>query len=338
MRRNLFLLACFLLAAGCGDSDGIDRYSVPKPVPRPYVRLVAAVLDDGPAQWYVKLLGREDLVAAQREAFDAFVKSLKPKGEKAEWTVPAGWKEVASPAKDGIKAEATFKAGDAAQPPLATVFRFGMKSPLLDNVNRWRRKDLGLSFLDEDGLKGVVQTVKAGDRDAAFVDMRGPGPGRARAADPHAGMDLKKPPAPRKGKPLSDEMSYAVPAGWTELGGRSGFVPTHSVIAVPDEAGAAEVKITKMAAFGDEKANLDRWRGEVGRGEVKTDRSTLDLPSGKAVSFDFAGDGKRSLVAVFQRPDAVWFVKLLGPSATVAKHKDAFESFVKSVQFKGAKR
>ena len=342
MPRTLSLIACLLLLAGC-QRDEIQTYTVPKPPAPSEVRLLAAVLDHGEDQWYIKLVGEADAVTAQGTAFDAFVKSIRftLKGARpATWTVPEGWQEVPAAGKKGIRPLATFRTSEALRAPLATVFRFGQKSPLLDNVNRWRRIDLGLAPLrDEDELKGIVERARAGDHEVAFVNMRGPGARKGR--DPHAGMGMDRKPG--KAKPLTDEISYTVPAGWTDLGGRVAAamgirIPIHTELVV--DGGKAKVAVNKQQALlGGLEGNVRRWREQqAGLKPGKTEPTSIDVGGVKASYYDFDGPRARLLVVIAEKAGSLWIFKLTGPAGLAAKNKDAFEAFVKSVQFTGAKR
>ena len=346
MPRTLSLIACLLLVAGC-QRDEIQTYTVPKPLPPSEVRLLAAILDHGDDQWYVKLLGEADAVTKQGEAFNAFVRSIRfpanddKKAKPAAWTVPEAWQEAPAAGKQGVKPVATFRTAEGAGAPLATVFRFGQKSPLLQNVNRWRRIDLGLPPLqDADGLKGIVDRVKAGDHEVVLVDMRGPG-ARSKRRDPHAGMDIGAKPG--KSQPLTDEISYTVPAGWTDIGGRVAAamgirIPIHTELLV--DGGKAKVAVNKQRSLlGGLEGNVTRWREQqAGLKPGKTEPSSIDVGGVKASFYDFDGPRSRLLVVIAQHAGSLWIFKLTGPPGLAAKNKDAFEAFVKSVQFKGAKR
>ena len=94
-------------------------------------------------------------------------------------------------------------------------------------------------------------------------------------------------------------------------------------------------------AAGGTLANVNRWRGQMGLGSVTEGTlGTTDVElagGGKAVVADLTGEGsfagKKMLVAIVSRPDRTWFYKLMGDAALVAKERDNFLSFVKSVKY-----
>jgi hypothetical protein len=64
---------------------------------------------------------------------------------------------------------------------------------------------------------------------------------------------------------------------------------------------------------------------------------TLETAGGKATSVDIegAGDkaGQRLVAVIVPHGDNTWFYKLIGEKTIVAKEKDSFVNFVKTVQY-----
>ena len=85
------------------------------------------------------------------------------------------------------------------------------------------------------------------------------------------------------------------------------------------------------------RANLDRWRRQIGLGPV-TDAELLqvqvplDLPDTKATVVDMTGPEQRIVVALVARGDSTWFIKLLGEKSAVGAEKSAFLEFVKTAK------
>lgn len=126
--------------------------------------------------WFIKMTGPKDIVGAQREKFDGFVRSLKftdqptppeaaptdqappvapaqaDENRAVTWTLPTGWQEVPSPSAMRL---ATIKAGDAEVAASKLVAK-GWGS-LLDNLNRWRGQ-IGLQPIDDPAKQPVVET------------------------------------------------------------------------------------------------------------------------------------------------------------------------------------
>jgi hypothetical protein len=169
-----------MLLTGCREEEGITHYKVPPlaqprdevPEPDAKVRLLAAIIPQGEQAWFFKLVGPVAAVGEQEQAFDAFIRSVRFTGDAKKpvaWQVPAGWRE--EPGK--MMRYATFRMGPAETPlELSVLVASGS---LIDNVNRWRKLDLGLADLPRGQLGKVVREVKTEAGTVQRVDMNGPG-------------------------------------------------------------------------------------------------------------------------------------------------------------------
>jgi hypothetical protein len=112
---------------------------------------------------------------------------------------------------------------------------------------------------------------------------------------------------------------------------------------ISGDAGAvADLSITAFpGAVGGELANVNRWRGQVGLPAI--DESALASSVTRLTSngltitlVDLAGtdpaNAQRILGAMVPYEGAMWFFKLSGPDALVAKNKPAFVEFIKTVK------
>src|SRR6266568_4044779 len=84
------LLLSLAWLSGCAEA--IRTYEVP------YVkqRLLGAFIQSADGLWAIKLMGPADDVAAHKEEFEQFVKSLRTEGkgkERLEWTAAKGWEQ-----------------------------------------------------------------------------------------------------------------------------------------------------------------------------------------------------------------------------------------------------
>jgi hypothetical protein len=174
-----------LLVLGCQQEEEIRRYQVPKETPaekRPSaegnVRLLAAILPHAGDTWFFKLVGPTSEVTANEPTFDRFLQSVRFPEAGAEpitWTVPEGWQ------REGPKQfrYATFHFGTKDKPLELTVFKFGGQAgSTLDNVNRWRRLDLGLDEVGPIQLGRYTRGLQVADVKGTLVDMNGPGASR----------------------------------------------------------------------------------------------------------------------------------------------------------------
>src|SRR5262249_29286294 len=137
-----------------------------------------AILPHDNDVWYFKLVGPMAAVDEQKDTFDRFVRSVAFPGEGGKpikWAVPQGWQE--EPGRE--MRYASFKLGPKDRPLELTVTRLDNKGKAADipeNVNRWRRNDLGLRapVADED-LPALVREEKVAGATVTFVNATGPG-------------------------------------------------------------------------------------------------------------------------------------------------------------------
>ncbi len=135
---------------------------------------------------------------------------------------------------------------------------------------------------------------------------------------------------------------WQVPANWKEVNA-GGFLVAKYQVTDGDNA-RADINVSMSAgAGGGVAANVNRWRGQLGLGELSEADlnkalSPLDTPSGKAVSVDMTGTDARSgqkarLVGVIiPQQEQTWFYKIMGNEQVVAAEKDAFLKFVQSAK------
>jgi hypothetical protein len=152
-------------------------------------RILAAVQPHGDSQWFFKMMGDDELVRQQKDAFISFLASYqypdpnaaKPVESAAvpakseipqahppmhHWAVPAGW-EQQSP---GPMQDAKFAIGGRKATVAVSIFE-GTTGGTLANVNRWRAQ-VGLPPVEEGGLG--LTTIDLPDTKASLVDLKGP--------------------------------------------------------------------------------------------------------------------------------------------------------------------
>ncbi len=138
------------------------------------------------------------------------------------------------------------------------------------------------------------------------------------------------------------QLSWKTPAGWTELPAGQMRVASFKV---QDDGKVADVSVIPLpGAAGGDLPNVNRWRGQVGRGPVTEDEMTksatkLDLAGQSALLHEMAGtnagssDPTRILSVIQHREGTAWFFKMIGDDQLVAKNRAAFLEFLKSVKF-----
>jgi hypothetical protein len=168
----IFGLTAWILP-GCQEQEEIRRYQVPKSE-QPKVRLLAAIYPQSENTWFFKLLGPENAVAENENAFHTFIHSVRFPGngkEEIEWTIPNGWREE----KPVPPRYASFRIGVGLQELDFSVTKLpGKAGTVLLNVNRWRGQ-IGLEPVTEMELSNITRQWKIDGVGITVVDIVGPG-------------------------------------------------------------------------------------------------------------------------------------------------------------------
>jgi hypothetical protein len=150
-------------------------------------------------------------------------------------------------------------------------------------------------------------------------------------------------------------LRFAVPAAWTRVPAASDVRAAQWRI----PRGAADTMDGELVLFffgkgkgGGVQENLDRWYGQVTEPDGRASRdvgvvtirtvnglrvTSLDLP-GTYRPFPMGGgpaesqSGSRLLAAVIEGDDGPWFFRAVGPDATIAGAKAAFDAMLGSVE------
>lgn len=136
-------------------------------------------------------------------------------------------------------------------------------------------------------------------------------------------------------------LAWKGPNHWQDKGA-SGM--RKGTFAITGEGGATgELAITAFPGdVGGDVANVNRWRGQVGLPAQTPDEVMKSIQRIEAngvkmgvvdmTGKDQAGKPTRLLGAMVPHGGATWFFKLTGPEALLAKEKDAFLAFLKTVK------
>jgi hypothetical protein len=155
-------------------------------------RIIAAIVNSSGRTLFYKMRGNADLVAAQKDAFVRWVKTVDAKpggdmqqastaelspapsaadsqGPRLTWEVPEGW--TSAPASSMRYASfAAEKEGEKAD--ISVVMFPGDGGGDLENVNRWRSQ-IGLEAIAEAELAASVVPLEGKDGKIATVDIKG---------------------------------------------------------------------------------------------------------------------------------------------------------------------
>jgi len=151
-----------------------------------------------------------------------------------------------------------------------------------------------------------------------------------------SGEALPEPPRP----PAGQALAWTLPAGWSADKGQGGM--RYATLKPPGAAGVELTIVVLPGSAGGELANVNRWRAQVGLAEVDdaglaAERKAYATAAGPVGAWDLAGQGEgaaRMLAAILTSADGnTWFVKLTGPTTTVAPLANDFAAIVRSLRF-----
>ncbi len=169
---------------------------------------------------------------------------------------------------------------------------------------------------------------------AAPPPAAAPSPGPAAAADAamrNTAVDTATGPA----------LAWTAPEGWQAGPERP---MRKATLLVPGAEGAAGGELAVTAFPGDvggNLANVNRWRQQlglppIGEAELGAALQHIDVGSLHVDVVELAGPGgasaQRVLGAIVPYAGATWFFKLTGPDALVARERERFLGFVRSIR------
>ncbi|HXX94382.1 MAG TPA: hypothetical protein VEN81_12170 [Planctomycetota bacterium] len=331
MRSFLLLGVLTALSAGCGKPEEVQHYQVPKD---PSWRMLAAIVPASNETWFFKVVAPPSRLAASKDEFVGFIRSLKIEGA-VTWTLPAGW--TTEPGSGDRRSTLRFGSGDP-RLEVSVVRLPGDAGGILQNVNRWRGQ-LGLDPIGEAALASQSTPIELPGSKALLVDLEGP---RRPPAGPMMGgsMGGGEPGPASSPKPSASDyrslFAYQVPAGWIEnpkpqsdriLEFRAG-----------EKGGGALVTLSIFPGrTGDVGSNVNRWRQQAGldplgpEAALQQARSMVFLGR-EGLYVEILGPS-RGIVCIFVLDsEASMFLKMDGPPEAVDQQKPVFHSFVQSLK------
>lgn len=146
-------------------------------------------------------------------------------------------------------------------------------------------------------------------------------------------------PVPGGSNPAAARLLFQLPAGWVSQPPESGMRLAQAAIPGPGGPGQFAIFYFGAGGGGTPAANIDRWIGQIDKPAAPPRRESFTA-HGLAVSWvEVAGTmkastvgmgpatarpGSRLLGAVVEGPGGPWFLKAIGPDATVAAARPAF--------------
>ena len=138
------------------------------------------------------------------------------------------------------------------------------------------------------------------------------------------------------------KMTFTLPTGWKEKPASQLRVASFEVA---ENGKTADVSVIPLSGTaGGDAANVNRWRGQVGLQPLPEEElgklaEKIQVAGQVADLYDLASgseDSPRILALILHQGDTAWFFKMAGDADLVAKQKEAFIAFLKSLAFEGA--
>ncbi|HQU41483.1 MAG TPA: hypothetical protein PK867_01670, partial [Pirellulales bacterium] len=252
----LLTLAGIIAGTGCRPEEGIRHYTVPKQADIDRLaggdaksgaadalvrqRMLAAVVLRPSQGWFFKVMGPEELINAQAEAFSAFLKSVHFHDDATpQWSLPVAWHE--EPGNQFRYATLTIDRVPL-EVSVTTLPRGEVDASeyVLNNVNRWRGQ-LGLESLSPDELQRETTQVEIDGSAATLVDLVGEAKNDAMMRAPFASRGSA--PLASPGEDDAPPLKYYVPPDWREEPA-SGFRKASFRIA--DAGTSGDVSVTDL--------------------------------------------------------------------------------------------
>lgn len=343
--RVLLLIAC-VVAVGCEKKSGISEYSIPRVVPSELQpgndRMLAAMVPRGEVVWFFKVTAPEKSIALAETDFRNFVTAIQfnERNEPDLSKLPDGWR------RGGAKRmrHATIDintSGKQLDLSISSLPAFGdWDDYVVRNVDRWRGQ-LNLGPTEEKWSGGEPFDVEAAMGQAVWVDLIGE---PATKVAPTMPTERKATPPSRPKAAEDDRVQYTRPEGWRD--GKTSSMRLASFSVGPEDAAA---EVTVIPAGGDERGNVARWMEQVLAEPPTEEAVDAMLASGGSVTvsgmkgkrFIIVGDDPTSPLSIdgtmIPLEDGFsMFIKMTGPSKTVAAQSDSMRSFLQTLTFKNA--
>lgn len=146
-------------------------------------------------------------------------------------------------------------------------------------------------------------------------------------------------------EPARPEATWKVPVGWEQTPPGEMRLASFSVKKDGQQADVSIIPLPGLA--GNDLANVNRWRAQVGQppvteAELAKLAQPVEIAGQPAQLFEQAGQNpseteKSRILAVIQRREGTaWFFKMTGSDALVARQKPVFLEFLKSIAFQAA--
>lgn len=340
MFRVLVILSLVILAGGCTRTEPIVKYRAPrlasgaedaapalgKSVP---ARLLVAMLPHQETMWFFRFNGPEEIITFHEKEFLNFLQTIQfpAKGERITWELPGGWVEQAA----GAEVYANLVV-PGAPPQKVVVVALPLKANqgremLVKNLDRWRGKYLNVGPIDPADVDKVARPLEFGGTTGTLIDMKGTqvtgaGSGGLPAGHPPVGA-----------APLPFEAD--VPRDWV----RPPKAPDTFVVPEDGKLGAVILFFPETAEGWPiiiEQLRRDFELEPIGAEDILKAESVLEAGDRKlnAVEIHLPAEKtfSRWLGVRVPRAGKTWVFVMLGRDEAVARRREEFHNFVRSVK------
>jgi len=171
---------------------------------------------------------------------------------------------------------------------------------------------------------GLALGTAGCDRDAIRVYQAPKDP----VAEPASAREAGAPATP----------AWTAPVHWRE---QAPGVMQAARFSITSDAGSAELPVSVLPGDGGGQGpNVNRWRGQMGlpaadESELAKLRIPIEVAEAEAYAVELVAETthRRMIAAGIARNGQTWFYKLQGDDAVVAREKDAFLEFVRTVRY-----
>ncbi len=359
----LILGGAGVVLCGCGQSEQITQYKVDKVAATP--RAVDFETPSGDTRaWFFKVTGPEEQLESSAASFFDFVRSVRYEDGGPVWTLPEGWSET-----PGSEMRfATLRIGSDEPPLEVSVIPLPLNMAdsqqyVVSNIDRWRgqvglptmtaeqRQSINQPAADLTSSDWEVSRAAKSERPTTLVRLRGKTPEIEQALVLGA-IVMPSPTttttprtisetAPRAASaspparaPVASPLTYDVPEGWGP-----GRASTFRKASFSVQDGSEAVDISVSVAGGDDLANVNRWRGEIGlppdltEAQLSENSQTISVDGHSGLFVELTGEEEATLGVILRRDTEQWFFKLRGSRELALRERDNFEAFVKSFRF-----
>lgn len=159
----------------------------------------------------------------------------------------------------------------------------------------------------------------------------------------HPPLTGVEPMATAGGSSGQDKPSWDVPTGWKEAPAGQFLVAKYTISGQNNAQAAVNVSMS-AGAGGGVAGNVNRWRGQLGLGELSEGEiekllTPFEAGGSKGVLVEISGNDARSgqkarlVGAIVPKEGVTWFYKLMGNEQVVESQKTAFSNFVRTAKY-----